>query len=67
MTPDELRDHAAAIMIDHARDVERMSIREHLQEEDVDDPDGAIANAIYDLIAKAAVSVDFPPQGGDES
>lgn len=65
MSPDELRDHAAAIMIDHAKDVERMSIQEHLEEQGIE-WDRFDALAIYDLISRAELAVDFP-EGGDGS
>lgn len=66
MTPEERRrheenrEHAAAIMLDHARDVERMSIREHLEEHGVDQHDAIRVDTIADLIATADITIEWP-------
>lgn len=59
MTPDELRDHAAAIIVDHTRDIERMSVREYLWDQGIADT-GDDVDAIHELIQRAQLAVDFP-------
>ena len=59
MKPAEIRQAATSIILSHARDVERMSIREHLQEEEFEFTNADI-NTIYELIDKARIAIDFP-------
>lgn len=59
MTADELRQHAINLIVSHARDVEFLSIAEYLADEEIDDPDDAVARAIDDLIVGAVVSVTW--------
>ena len=63
MTADEIRQHAEEIILDHARDVEFLTIAEHLADRDIDDPDDDTARAIDDMIRKATVTVEFPESG----
>ncbi|WP_116051901.1 hypothetical protein [Amycolatopsis palatopharyngis] len=61
MTPDELRDYAATLILEHARDVEYLSIHEmaeqHLDAGEISDED---AKTVADLIGKSDITVDFP-------
>jgi hypothetical protein len=61
MTPDERREYAATLVLEHARDVEYMSVHEmaeeHLEGGEISDED---AKAVHDLISKATVTVSWP-------
>lgn len=63
MTPEEIRKHATTLILDHARDIEFLTIHEHFYNEDMEldeaEADKA-ANAIADLIRKAEITVSFP-------
>lgn len=56
-----LRQAAAAIILDHARDVEFLSISEHLQELGLPEAEHDTAcESIDELIRTATVTVDWP-------
>lgn len=60
MTPDEHREYATTIILDHARDVEFLSIVEMSEQHlgfEISDED---ARAVDGLIAKSTVVVSFP-------
>lgn len=62
MTPDEQRQYAATLILEHARNIEYMSVfemaEEHLEDADeISDEDG---RAVHDMISKATVAVSFP-------
>jgi hypothetical protein len=59
VTPDEIRHHATEIILDHARDVEFLSITEYLADHDLSDPGDHVAKAIDDLIGEATVTVEW--------
>lgn len=59
-TPDQLREHAAEIMLDHARDVEFLSVAEHLADQEIDDPNDDLAREIHDLIHTADITISWP-------
>jgi hypothetical protein len=67
VTPDQIRDYAATLIIDHARKVEYLTITElageqyDLGAEGISEQD---ADAVNDLITKATVVVSWP--GDDE-
>jgi hypothetical protein len=63
MTQDELQTHAIELILDHARDVEFLSVAEYLADEQVDDPNDDIARRIHDLIHEATIEVSFPEAG----
>jgi hypothetical protein len=63
--PTDLREIAADLMIDHARDVEFGTVAEHLADDErysdlPDDERDALARAIHDLIAESDITVSFP-------
>lgn len=58
MTP-EHREIAAALVLDHARDIEFLSVVEKVEELGIDDPDNTIAETIHDAALKATVTVDL--------
>jgi hypothetical protein len=60
MTEEEIRDHAEALIHDHAQDVEFLSVAEHLADAEVDDPNDDLARAIHDKIRQATVTVTWP-------
>jgi hypothetical protein len=65
MTPEEIRDYATELILDHARDVEFLSISEHLADLDLelsDDEHDEACKAIDDLIRVATVTVEFPSE-----
>lgn len=51
MTTEEIRDHAEALILDHATDA------------GVDDPNDDHARAIHDEIRRAQITVTFPAVG----
>jgi hypothetical protein len=61
VTEDELREYAETLILEHARDVEFLSIHEMAEEHA---PGGVItdeeARVVDDLIAKATVTVSWP-------
>lgn len=61
MTPERIRQHATEIILDHARDVEFLSISEHLEHLwlPVDEHDAACV-AIDKLVRTATITVEFP-------
>jgi hypothetical protein len=61
MTPDEHRQYAATLLLEHAR-VEFMSVYEMAEEhlEDADEISDEDAKAVHDLIGEAVVTVTFP-------
>ncbi len=65
VTPDQLRDHATFIILDHVSDVEMLSISEHLEDLELDAAEHARAcDAIDALIAAATITVSFPAPDG---
>lgn len=59
MSPEEIRRHATDIILDHARDVEFLSISEHLEELDLTgDEHDAACHAIDEAIRTATVTVE---------
>ena len=61
MTPKEIRNHATNLILGHARDVEFLSISEHL--EDLDLPEAEhdeVCKAIDEAIREATVTVEWP-------
>lgn len=60
MTEQELKDYATTLILEHARDVEFLSIfemaEEHLGEEISDDD----AKKVDKLLVEAAITVEFP-------
>jgi hypothetical protein len=64
MTPDEIREHATGLILDHARDVEWLSIHESLEDFDLTaDEADRVAKQIDEFIAKATITVELP--GGE--
>lgn len=61
LTADQLREHAAEIMLDHARCVEWVDVRKQLAEYGID-PDSCPGDitAIMDLIATADITIGWP-------
>lgn len=60
MTPEEHQQYAATLVLEHACDVEYLSVFEMAEEfhgEEIDDEDG---RAVNDLIGTAIVTVTFP-------
>lgn len=61
MTDDELREYATTVILDHARDVEWLSLfemaEEHLDGGEISDGD---ANEVMDLIRNATITVEWP-------
>lgn len=57
---DELREHATAILLKCAPEVERMTIREHLEDELGGDVDAADVEEIHRLIITASITVEWP-------
>jgi hypothetical protein len=55
MTPDEMRRVAAELVLQAARDIERITIREYIADET-----GSVARKIYDLIQTVTIAVEFP-------
>jgi hypothetical protein len=63
MNKDQIRKHATEILLDHARDVEYLSISEHLDDQDlglsIPEHDAA-CREIDEAIRAATVTVDWP-------
>lgn len=61
MTDDEIREYATTLILEHARDIEYLSIHEmaeeHLEGGEISDED---ARKVDDLITKATVEVSWP-------
>lgn len=67
MTPDEIRTHATEIILDHARDIEPLSISEYLEELDLPAAEhNSAREAIDDAITAATVTVEWPQESTDE-
>jgi hypothetical protein len=64
VSPEEIREHATILIREHARDIERLSIREHLDEEDVEYSNAEVT-AIQKLTTKATITVEFPTKESD--
>lgn len=67
MTDDELRDYAATLLLDHARNVEYLTIFEMAEDElggEISEEDG---RKVSDLINEATVVVSFPGTGVEYS
>lgn len=67
MSPDELRDYAATLILDHARNVEYLTIFEMAEDElggELSEEDG---RKVSDLINEATVVVSFPGTGVEYS
>jgi hypothetical protein len=67
MSPEEIRQHAARLILDHARDIESLSIAESLEgvlDDDAPDAFGAVCEQIDELISKATITVQFPDWPG---
>lgn len=61
ISPDEIRRQATGIILDHARDVEYLSISEHLEKLDLPEVEhDAACEAVADAIRTATVTVEFP-------
>ncbi len=60
MTPEEIREHATNLILDHARDVEFLSIAERLADHGIDDLGDHIAQVIAEAIREATVTVEWP-------
>lgn len=65
MTDDEIREYATTLILEHARDVEFLTIHEMAEEHapggEISDED---AKKVDDLITKATVEVSWPPRRG---
>lgn len=65
-TPEHLRELAAEIILDHARDIEYLSVSEMLSDQlegfDYlgDDDQDQITRSVHDLCRKGTITVDFP-------
>lgn len=62
-TPDDLRAFVTDIILDHARDVEFLSVTEMLEDDLYaldDDARDEVCRNVHDLIRKATVSVSWP-------
>ncbi|HET9889691.1 MAG TPA: hypothetical protein VFQ42_04250 [Mycobacterium sp.] len=61
MTPAEIRQYAETLILDHARDVEFLTVHEMAEEHvpggEISDED---AKAVHDLIGTAIVTVSWP-------
>jgi hypothetical protein len=68
VSPEEIREHAATLILDHARDIEYLSIAESL-EGVLDDGDAeacaAVCEQIDELISRATITVEFPTEAAD--
>lgn len=62
VTPDEHREYAATLILEHARDVEYMSVFEMAEEhlEGADEISDEDAKDVHDLISKANVTISWP-------
>lgn len=61
MSPEELADYAATVILEHARNIDLLSIHElaeqHLDAGEISDED---AKTVADLITKSDITVSFP-------
>jgi hypothetical protein len=60
MTPEEQRDYAATLILEHARDVEYVTVHEMSEEHlgfEIDDNDARIVD---ELISKATITISWP-------
>lgn len=61
MTEDEIKDYATEVILEHARDIEYLSVFEMVdQYTDYDEISDEDAKKVMDLIDKATVTVEFP-------
>lgn len=61
MTPDEIRAYATTLILDHARDVEYLTIHEMAEEHlDGGEISGDDAKAVSELISSATITVEWP-------
>ena len=60
MTPDQHQQHAAKIMLSHARDVETLSIWEHFDHPGQAEPTDTDVDTIRNLIRTAQITIDWP-------
>jgi hypothetical protein len=67
VSPEEIRQHATTLILDHARDIEYLSIAESLEDKFDDDPDAcdAVCEQIDELISNATITVKFPTEESD--
>lgn len=59
LTDERVREIAEEIVLDHARDIEFLSVAERLAEEAVDDPNDDLARRIHGLAMSATVTVEI--------
>ena len=59
LTDERVREIAEEIVLDHARDIEFLSVCERLDDEGVDDGRGDLARRIHDLAMSATVTVEI--------
>lgn len=61
MTPEEQRDYAATLILEHARDVEYLSVFEMAEEhlEGADEISDEDASEVHDLISNAIVTITW--------
>lgn len=65
LTPTELRAHARTIILDHAGDIEALSISEYLEDLELSDTDHDTAcEALSNVIATAVINVIWPEDSG---
>ena len=63
MTPDEIREHAIELILEHARDIEPLTIRESFEDKNLSPEDeDRIADEIDDLIRDATITVELPEE-----
>ena len=63
MTDEEIRELATELILDHARDIEWLTINECLPEGLSEADANAAAKEIDDLIVKATITVELPGAG----
>lgn len=56
---DQHREFAAEVVLDHARDIEYLSVVEALGEAGIEDPDGDLARAIHNMAMNANITIDL--------
>lgn len=65
MTPEQLAEYATTLILEHARDVEYLSIfemaEEHTEAGEISDDD---AKQVSELISTATITVEFPAVTG---
>lgn len=61
LTDAQLREHATEIILNHARDIEFLSISEHLEDLDLGDEDHDEATAAIDALhSQATINISWP-------